>query len=134
MKKLYNKIKNKKEYKLRIKHKNSVLRAFFRKNKHIHTKPQIKGVVLKVFTITPKKPNSALRKVCKVFTKSIGTVIAYIPGMKHSISIHNEVLICPGKIQDLVNVNYIVIRGVYDAKPPIRTTARSKYGTPKPSK
>lgn len=94
-------------------------------------KPQIKGIVLKIFNMTPKKPNSALRKVAKVLIKDFGPILAYIPGEKHSINIHNEVLICKGKIQDLVNVNYKIIRGPLDAKPPIRTTSRSKYGTPR---
>lgn len=102
-----------------------------RNKNNILKQPQIKGVILKVYNITPKKPNSALRKVAKVFIKKLGKVIAYIPGEKHSINVHNEVLICKGKIQDLVNVNYKIIRGPLDAKFPIRSTSRSKYGTPR---
>lgn len=84
--------------------------------------PQIKGLTLKVFTMTPKKPNSALRKVVKVkLNKAIGTrkqnvIIAYIPGEKHTLSIHNMVLIKPGKTKDLPGLKYKVIRGVLDCK------------------
>jgi small subunit ribosomal protein S12 len=82
--------------------------------------------------MTPKKPNSAIRKVVKVKLNKPKNMIvtAYIPGEKHSIAVHNIVLLRPGKTQDLPGVNYKVIRGPYDAKPPIRTTSRSKYGTP----
>ena len=89
--------------------------------------PQIKGIVIKVFTMTPKKPNSALRKVVKIRTKN-GELIAYVPGEKHSINIHSCVLVRAGRTQDLPGVNYKVIRGKYDALPPIRSTSRSKYG------
>ena len=91
----------------------------------------MKGIVIKIFNMTPKKPNSALRKVAKVVVKNIGTLLVYIPGEKHTITLHNEVLIRKGKVQDLVGVNYKIIRGPLDAKPPIRSTSRSKYGTPK---
>jgi small subunit ribosomal protein S12 len=85
-------------------------------------KPQIKGLTLKVFTMTPKKPNSALRKVAKIkLNKGIGAkkttiVTAYIPGEKHTLSIHNLVLIRPGKTKDLPGIKYRVIRGVLDCK------------------
>ena len=94
-------------------------------------KPQMKGIIIKLFNMTPKKPNSALRKVAKVVVKNFGTILAYIPGEKHTLTLHNEVLIRQGKVQDLVGVNYKIIRGPLDAKPPIRNTSRSKYGTPK---
>ena len=94
-------------------------------------KPQMKGIVIKIFNMTPKKPNSALRKVAKVVVKNLGTILVYIPGEKHTITLHNEVLIRKGKVQDLVGVNYKIIRGPLDAKPPIRKTSRSKYGTPR---
>lgn len=89
--------------------------------------PHIKGIVLKVYTMTPKKPNSALRKVVKIKTH-IGILIAYVPGENHTINIHNIVLVRAGRTQDLPGVNYKVIRGKYDALPPIRSTSRSKYG------
>ena len=97
-------------------------------------KPQMKGIVIKIFNMTPKKPNSALRKVAKVVVKNLGTILVYIPGEKHTITLHNEVLIRKGKVQDLVGVNYKIIRGPLDAKPPIRKTSRSKYGTPRNTK
>ena len=86
------------------------------------SKPQMKGLTLKIYTMTPKKPNSALRKVAKIkVNKGIGpknnTIItAYIPGEKHTLSIHNLVLIRPGKTQDLPGLKYKVIRGVLDCK------------------
>lgn len=116
--------------KVKIKNRNKLSISKDNNNKLL-AKPQRKGIVLKIFNMTPKKPNSALRKVAKVLIKDYGPILAYIPGEKHSINIHNEVLICKGKIQDLVNVNYRIIRGPLDAKPPIRTTSRSKYGTPR---
>ena len=114
-------IKNRKERK--------ILKLDLEKNKL--KRPQMKGIVIKIFNMTPKKPNSALRKVAKVVVKNLGTILAYIPGEKHTITLHNEVLIRKGKVQDLVGVNYKIIRGPLDAKPPIRNTSRSKYGTPK---
>ena len=90
-------------------------------------KPQRKGIITKVFTMTPKKPNSALRKVLKVITR-IGDIIAYVPGEKHTINIHNIVLLKRGRTKDLPGVKYKVIRGKYDAIAPIRSTSRSKYG------
>jgi small subunit ribosomal protein S12 len=95
-------------------------------------KPQIKGIVIKVFTMTPKKPNSALRKVVKIKT-TLGELIAYVPGENHTINIHNIILVRSGKTQDLPGVNYKVIRGKYDALAPIRSTSRSKYGVKKHS-
>ena len=97
-------------------------------------RPQLSGLTIKIFTMTPKKPNSALRKVAKIklnkpTIKGENQVIAYIPGEAHSISLHNLVLIIPKKIKDLPGVKYRVIRGVLDAKAPIRKTSRSKYGT-----
>lgn len=101
----------------------------FKNKKYLQGKPQIKAIVLKVINITPKKPNSALRKVAIVYIKNFGKLLAYIPGESNTIASHNEVLICKGKIQDLVNVNYRIIRGPLDAKAPIRKSSRSKYGT-----
>ena len=116
---------------VRIKNKKERILSLYNKIKNkILARPQIKGLVLKIFNMTPKKPNSALRKVAKILIKNYGPILAYIPGEKHSINIHNEVLIRKGKVQDLVNVNYKIIRGPLDAKPPVRTTSRSKYGTP----
>lgn len=108
------------------------------RNKKI-SKPQISGLTIKLFTMTPKKPNSALRKVAKVKlnkpiiigNKSISTVLAYIPGEKHTLTLHNRVLLIPKRTKDLPGVKFKILRGVLDAKAPIRNTSRSKYGTKK---
>jgi len=105
-----------------------------RKEKKYISKPQIKGIVVKLITMTPKKPNSALRKVAKVRLGNLYNnkeVLAYIVGEKHSLAVHNTVLIRPGKTQDLPGVRYKVIRGARDCKGPIRSSSRSKYGTKK---
>lgn len=99
-------------------------------------RPQLKGLTVKIFTMTPKKPNSALRKVAKVklnkpLTNGEKYVIAYIPGEKHTLTLHNLVLLIPKKTKDLPGIRYKIIRGVLDAKPPIRKTKRSKYGKKK---
>lgn len=102
--------------------------------------PQLKGIILKLITMTPKKPNSALRKVALVkLTKPVRTslkkledqVLAYITGEKHTLNIHNTVLLIAKKTQDLPGVNYKLLRGVLDSKAPIRKNSRSKYGTKK---
>lgn len=103
-------------------------------NKQI--RPQLKGLTVKIFTMTPKKPNSALRKVAKVkLNKPLNNgekyVIAYIPGEKHTLTLHNLVLMIPKKTKDLPGIKYKILRGVLDAKPPIRITKRSKYGKKK---
>lgn len=89
--------------------------------------PQIRAIVTSIETMSPKKPNSAIRKVIKAKTRK-GIITAYIPGEKNNITIQNEVLIRKGKVQDLVSVNYKVIRGTLDVKGPERTKSRSKYG------
>ena len=93
--------------------------------------PQMKGIVTKVFTMTPKKPNSALRKIVKVKTNLKKILLVYVPGEKHTLSVHNEVLIRNNRIQDMPGINYEIIRGKLDAKSPIRVTSRSKYGIKK---
>jgi len=91
--------------------------------------PQLKGITTAIYTMTPKKPNSALRKVAKIkLNKTKEIITAYIPGEKHSLTIHNLVLIIPKKTQDLPGIKYKVLRGLLDCKPPIRITSRSKYG------
>jgi small subunit ribosomal protein S12 len=92
--------------------------------------PQRKGICLKVYTKTPKKPNSALRKVAKVRLTSKYTIITYIPGIGHSLQEHSIVLIRGGRVQDLPGVKYHIIRGKYDLLGILkRKTSRSKYGT-----
>lgn len=77
--------------------------------------PQIKGIITKLYTMSPKKPNSALRKVAKVITNK-GIITAYIPGINHTLNIHNVVLIIPKKCKDLPGVKYKVIKGARDYK------------------
>lgn len=94
--------------------------------------PQKKGVCLKVYTRTPKKPNSALRKVTKLRLSNGKEVLAYIPGEGHNLQEHSVVLIRGGRTQDLPGLKYKVVRGVFDSQPiQKRRTARSKYGTKK---
>jgi small subunit ribosomal protein S12 len=92
--------------------------------------PQRKGVCTKVYTTTPKKPNSALRKVARVRLTSGWEVTAYIPGIGHNLQEHSVVLIRGGRVKDLPGVRYHVIRGALDcAGVEERKKARSKYGT-----
>jgi small subunit ribosomal protein S12 len=94
--------------------------------------PFKRGVCLKVFTVTPKKPNSALRKVCRVRLTNGMEVTAYIPGEGHNLQEHSVVLIRGGRVKDLPGVRYHVVRGVLDtAGVEGRKQERSKYGTKK---
>jgi small subunit ribosomal protein S12 len=94
--------------------------------------PQLKGVCVKVYTRTPKKPNSALRKVAKVRLSNKKVVEAYIPGEGHSLQEYSVVLMKGGRVPDLPGVKYHLIRGKYDFKGvKNRKTSRSKYGTKK---
>jgi small subunit ribosomal protein S12 len=97
--------------------------------------PQKRGVCTSVKTVTPKKPNSALRKVARVRLTNGEEVTAYIPGIGHNLQEHSVVLIRGGRVKDLPGVRYHVIRGVLDtAGVENRNQARSKYGTKKPKK
>lgn len=92
--------------------------------------PQRKGICLKVYTKTPKKPNSALRKVAKVCLTSEYTIISYIPGIGHTLQEHSIVLVRGGRVPDLPGVKYHIVRGKYDLLGILRRrTSRSKYGT-----
>lgn len=94
--------------------------------------PMKKGVVTKVFTVAPKKPNSALRKVAKVKLSNGMEVTAYIPGEGHGLQEHSEVLVRGGNVQDLIGIRYYVVRGVLDAGGvEERVHSRSKYGASK---
>jgi small subunit ribosomal protein S12 len=96
--------------------------------------PQKKGVCLKVYTVKPKKPNSAIRKVANVRLSSGEEVIAYIPGEGHTLQEHAVVLVRGGRRRDLPGVKYTLIRNKYDlTSVPQRKKARSKYGTKKSS-
>ncbi len=97
--------------------------------------PQRRGVCTRVYTTTPKKPNSALRKVAKVRLTSGFEVISYIGGEGHNLQEHSIVLVRGGRIKDLPGVKYHIVRGALDtAGVANRMAARSKYGTKKPKK
>jgi len=94
--------------------------------------PQKRGVCLQVRTVTPKKPNSALRKVARVRLSNGMEVTAYIPGEGHNLQEHSVVLIRGGKVPDLPGVRYHIVRGTLDTSGVEgRKRGRSKYGTPK---
>ncbi|MGQ0825637.1 MAG: 30S ribosomal protein S12 [Actinomycetota bacterium] len=91
--------------------------------------PQRRGVCTRVFTTTPKKPNSALRKVARVRLTSGVEVTAYIPGIGHNLQEHSIVLVRGGRVKDLPGVRYKIIRGALDASGVAnRKQARSRYG------
>ncbi|MDD4028593.1 MAG: 30S ribosomal protein S12 [Caldisericia bacterium] len=95
--------------------------------------PQRRGVCTIVRTMTPKKPNSALRKVAKVRLTNGYEVIAYIPGIGHNLQEHSVVLIRGGRVKDLPGVRYHIVRGVLDTEGTAdRKRSRSKYGTRRP--
>nr|YP_002327508.1 ribosomal protein S12 [Vaucheria litorea]ACF70925.1 ribosomal protein S12 [Vaucheria litorea] len=97
--------------------------------------PQRRGVCTRVYTTTPKKPNSAIRKVARVRLTSGFEVTAYIPGIGHNLQEHSVVLIRGGRVKDLPGVRYHIIRGALDsASVKNRLQGRSKYGTKKPKK
>jgi small subunit ribosomal protein S12 len=97
--------------------------------------PQKRGVCTRVYTTTPKKPNSALRKVARVRLTNKIEVTAYIPGEGHNLQEHSVVLIRGGRVKDLPGVRYHVVRGALDASGVEgRNRSRSKYGTKKPKK
>jgi small subunit ribosomal protein S12 len=96
--------------------------------------PQRRGVCTRVYTVTPKKPNSALRKVCRVRLSSGVEITAYIPGEGHNLQEHSIVLVRGGRVRDLPGVRYKVIRGTLDASGVAdRKKSRSLYGTKKDS-
>ena len=97
--------------------------------------PQKRGVCTTVKTMTPKKPNSALRKIARVRLSNSIEVTAYIPGVGHNLQEHSVVLIRGGRVKDLPGVRYHIIRGTLDAAGVAdRNQARSKYGAKKPKK
>ena len=97
--------------------------------------PQRRGVCTRVMTITPKKPNSALRKVAKVRLTTGIEITAYIPGERHNLQEHANVLVRGGRVKDLPGVKYHIIRGALEcAGVEGRKTSRSKYGTERPKK
>lgn len=99
----------------------------------LNSSPQKRGVCTRVYTSTPKKPNSALRKVARVRLTNQIEVTAYIPGEGHNLQEHSIVLIRGGRVKDLPGVRYHIVRGSMDTSGVAeRTQSRSKYGTKKP--
>jgi small subunit ribosomal protein S12 len=95
--------------------------------------PQKRGVCVRVYTTTPKKPNSALRKVARVRLTNGMEVTAYIPGIGHTLQEHSVVLVRGGRVKDLPGVRYHIVRGSLDALGvEDRRKSRSRYGTKKP--
>jgi len=100
------------------------------KSPALQSSPQRRGVCVRVFTQTPKKPNSALRKVARVRLTNKIEVTTYIPGVGHNLQEHSLVLIRGGRVKDLPGVRYHVVRGTLDASSVQgRKSSRSKYGT-----
>jgi small subunit ribosomal protein S12 len=103
------------------------------KSRALDSCPQRRGVCTRVYTTTPKKPNSAMRKVAKVRITNGQEVIAYIPGEGHNLQEHSIVLIRGGRVKDLPGVRYHIIRGALDtAGVEGRKQRRSKYGAKRP--
>ena len=99
------------------------------KTPHLRGAPQKRGVCTRVYTTTPKKPNSALRKVCRVRLTNNMEVTAYIPGVGHNLQEHSVVLIRGGRVKDLPGVRYKIVRGSLDTQGVRgRKQARSRYG------
>ena len=104
-----------------------------KKNVALDSCPQKRGVCLLVKTVTPKKPNSALRKVARVRLSNGKEVTAYIPGIDHNLQEHSIVLVRGGRVRDLPGVRYHIIRGTLDALGVAnRKQSRSKYGAKTP--
>ncbi|MCB5250201.1 MAG: 30S ribosomal protein S12 [Candidatus Cloacimonadales bacterium] len=106
-----------------------------KKNRALEACPQRRGVCTRVYTSSPKKPNSALRKIARVRLTNGIEVTAYIPGEGHNLQEHSIVLVRGGRVRDLPGVRYHIIRGALDcAGVDKRVNSRSKYGTKKPKK
>ncbi len=104
-----------------------------KKTRALQECPQKRGVCVRVYTTTPKKPNSALRKVARVRLTNGYEVTSYIPGEGHNLQEHSVVLIRGGRVKDLPGVRYHIIRGVMDSEGvQERRQGRSKYGTKRP--
>ncbi|MCM8769849.1 MAG: 30S ribosomal protein S12 [Candidatus Omnitrophica bacterium] len=105
----------------------------YSKSTALEKNPQRRGVCLYVKTMTPKKPNSALRKIAKVRLTNGKEVIAYIPGIGHNLQEHSIVLVRGGRVKDLPGVKYHIVRGCLDAAGvENRKKSRSRYGSKKP--
>ena len=111
-------------------------KALFKKTKSpaLQSAPQRRGVCVQVKTMTPKKPNSALRKIARVRLSTTLEVTAYIPGEGHNLQEHSIVLVRGGRVKDLPGVRYHIVRGTLDASGVnARRKSRSKYGAKSPS-
>jgi small subunit ribosomal protein S12 len=107
-------------------------KEFIKKTPALSACPQKKGVCFRVYTRTPKKPNSALRKVAKIRLTNTAEIIAAIPGEGHNLQEHSVVLIRGGRVKDLPGVKYKTVRGVLDLQGVAqRKQSRSKYGSKK---
>lgn len=105
-----------------------------RRRHDLRRAPQKRGTCLKVFIMTPRKPNSALRKVARVLLSNYRRITVYIPGMSHNLQKHSVVLVRGGRVKDLPGVRYTAIRGKYDLQRLVnRRKRRSKYGTTLPT-
>jgi small subunit ribosomal protein S12 len=103
------------------------------KSPDLQASPQRRGVCVRVYTQTPKKPNSALRKVCRVRLTNGREVTAYIPGVGHTLQEHSVVLVRGGRVKDLPGVRYHIVRGTLDSTGVAdRNQSRSKYGAKRP--
>jgi small subunit ribosomal protein S12 len=103
------------------------------KARDLQRSPQRRGVCIRVYTQTPKKPNSALRKVCRVRLTNGREVTAYIPGVGHTLQEHSVVLVRGGRVKDLPGVRYHIVRGTLDSMGVAdRNQSRSKYGAKRP--
>ena len=110
-------------------------KTYREKARHLQASPQKRGVCTRVYTTTPKKPNSALRKVAKVRLTNGFEVIGYIPGEGHNLQEHSVVMIRGGRVKDLPGVRYHTVRGTLDcAGVADRKQSRSKYGAKRAKK
>ena len=131
-----NQLVNKRRKNKTRKSKSPVLNIGYNSKDKVQTKensPQMRGVCTRVGTMTPKKPNSALRKYARVRLSNNMEVTAYIPGEGHNLQEHSVVMIRGGRVKDLIGVRYHIIRGTLDtAGVKDRKQGRSKYGAKKP--
>ena len=113
--------------------KGRALKKYKSKSPALESCPQKRGVCTRVFTTTPKKPNSALRKVARVRLTNNIEVTGYIPGVGHNLQEHSIVLVRGGRVKDLPGVRYHIVRGTLDSEGAAnRGRARSKYGAKRP--
>lgn len=113
--------------------KGRIKEVYKSKSAALNSSPQRRGVCTRVYTTTPKKPNSALRKVAKVRLTNAQEIIAYIPGEGHNLQEHSIVLVRGGRVKDLPGVRYHIVRGALDTSGVDgRKQQRSKYGSKRP--